>query len=313
MAGLKFGIIYSALEDIIGPGEMAKQCEDWGYDSFWVPDFVLKPRLEAMAALAAAAQATSTIRLGTAVIVLPFRHPIQLAKSAVAVDRLSNGRLMLGLGIGADPREFEVMGQDLRQRAKMSDERIEIIKRLLSETNVTHRGRYHQFEDVTLGLAPVQKPHIPIWIGGVWKGKIAEGVIRRTARFADAFMVVDAPVQAYKEAQERIKRQAEEYGRDPSSIEWGIFLWVRLEDNPEEAQRKVNEELQSRRLDQGAAELGHSAALGTPQHCIQVIQEFADIGVTHFILDSASPGSEMFGQYEWIARDVLPSFRSGAG
>ena len=94
MADLKFGIIYSALEEIIGPGEMAKQCEDWGYDSFWVPDFVLMPRLEAMAALAAAAQATSTIRLGTAVIVVPFRHPIQLAKSAVAVDRLSNGRLM---------------------------------------------------------------------------------------------------------------------------------------------------------------------------------------------------------------------------
>ncbi|MFQ5873286.1 MAG: LLM class flavin-dependent oxidoreductase [Dehalococcoidia bacterium] len=312
MAELKFGLIYAALEDLIGPAGLAEKAEGWGYDSFWVPDFVLKPRLEAMAALTAAAQKTSRITLGTAVIVLPFRHPLQLAKSAVSVDRLSNGRLVLGVGIGADAREFEVMGADIHQRAGMSDERLEILSRLLTETNVTHQGKFHQFKDVTLGLPPLQQPHIPIWVGAVWKGQIAEGVIRRTARYADAFLTVDAPVQAYKEAQERITRQAEAYGRDPSTIEWAVFLWTRLEDDPEEARQKVARELSSRRLDQQAAEFGKAAAMGTPQQCIEVIEEYAALGVTHFILDSACPASEMIQQYQQIATEVLPHFRRSA-
>ncbi|MEE9198280.1 MAG: LLM class flavin-dependent oxidoreductase [Dehalococcoidia bacterium] len=310
MAELKFGLIYAALENLMGPGELAEKAEDWGYDSFWVPDFVLKPRLEAMTVLTAAAQRTSRIKLGTAVIVLPFRHPLQLAKSAASVDVLSRGRLILGVGIGADPREFEVMGEDLRQRARLSDERIEILKRLFIETNVTHNGEFHQFKDVTLGLPPVQKS-IPIWVGAVSKGRIAEGVIRRTARFADGFMTVDASVQAYKEAQERIIRQAEAYGRDPSNIEWAVFLWTRLEEDPEEAKQKVARELASRRLDQMGAEFGQGAALGTAQECIEIIEEYAALGITHFILDSASPASEMIQQYEALAAEVLPHFRRG--
>lgn len=309
MPGLKFGLIYSAMEDLIGPGEFAAKAEDWGYDSFWVPDFVLKPRYEAMTALAAAAQATSKIMLGTAVIVLPFRDPIQLAKTAASVDRLSKGRLLLGVGIGADPREFEVMGEDLHQRAKLSNERIEIITRLLRETNVTHEGQFHQFRDVSLGLPPVQKPHIPIWVGAVWRGKIAEGVVRRTAQFADAFVSVDTPVQAYSEVQERIMRQAEAYGRDPSSIQWAVFLWTRLEDDPGKAKQKVTRELDSRRLDRGGAEFGMGAAMGTSEECIKVIEEYASLGITHFILDSASPGSEMTEQYEMLSSKVLPAFR----
>ncbi|MEE9198281.1 MAG: TIGR03619 family F420-dependent LLM class oxidoreductase, partial [Dehalococcoidia bacterium] len=209
MAEIRFGPIYTALEDLMGPVELAEKAEGWGYDSFWVPDYVLRPRMEAMVVLAAAAQRTSRIKLGTAVLVLPYKHPIQLAKSALSVDVLSQGRLLLGVGIGADPREFEVMGLDIRQRARMSDERLEILRRLFTETSVTHEGEFHQFRDVTLGPPAVQKPHIPIWLGAIWRGGIAEGVIRRTARFADAFVPADIPAQGYKEVQERITRQAE--------------------------------------------------------------------------------------------------------
>ncbi|MFQ5933904.1 MAG: LLM class flavin-dependent oxidoreductase, partial [Dehalococcoidia bacterium] len=117
----------------MGPVEFAEKCEQWGYDSFWVPDYILKPRIEALSILAAAAQKTSRIRLGTAVMVLPYKHPILLAKAALSVDVLSQGRLLLGVGIGADEKEFEALGLDSRQRAPLSDEGLEILRRLFTE------------------------------------------------------------------------------------------------------------------------------------------------------------------------------------
>ena len=101
MSKVKFGPIYTRIEDLMGPVELAEKSESWGYDSFWVPDYILKPRLDALIVLGAAAQRTSTIQLGTAVMVLPYKDPLVLSKSALSVDVLSNGRLLLGVGIGA--------------------------------------------------------------------------------------------------------------------------------------------------------------------------------------------------------------------
>ncbi|MFQ5873287.1 MAG: LLM class flavin-dependent oxidoreductase [Dehalococcoidia bacterium] len=311
MPEIRFGPIYTAIENLMGPVELAEKAEAWGYDSFWVPDYVLRPRLEALAVLAAVAQKTSRIKLGTAVMVRPYIHPVLLAKAALSVDVLSQGWLLLGVGIGADPTEFEALGLDIRQRGRISDEGLEIIRRLFTETNVSHQGRFHQFKDVTLGPTAVQRPHIPIWVGAIWTGGMAEGVIRRTARFADAFVPADIPVRGYKETQKRIIQEAEAYERDASATEWALFLWICLGDNPEEARQIATKEL-SRRL--GRAEevqFGEATALGTPKDCIKTIEEYAALGVTHFVLDAACPPSEMVRQYERIAKEILPHFQRG--
>ena len=86
MTKVKFGPIYTRVEDLMGPVELAEKSESWGYDSFWVPDYILKPRLDALIILAAVAQRTSAIELGTAVMVLPYKDPLVLSKSALAAS-----------------------------------------------------------------------------------------------------------------------------------------------------------------------------------------------------------------------------------
>jgi alkanesulfonate monooxygenase SsuD/methylene tetrahydromethanopterin reductase-like flavin-dependent oxidoreductase (luciferase family) len=118
--------------------------------------------------LAAVAQATTRIRLGTAVSALPRRRPVVLANAVATLDRLSNGRVILGAGLGGVPREFTAFGEsdDPRQRADMLDESLELIAALWTGEPVTHHGRHYRVDGVRLAPPPVQRPRVPIWIGG---------------------------------------------------------------------------------------------------------------------------------------------------
>ena len=172
MSRIQLGATYSfrdfspsliGTQNVIGPVEFAEKAETWGYDCFWVPEVLTMSHMDPLVVLAAVAQRTQRIRLGTAVLVLPTRSPFHLAKAALSVDVLSSGRLTLGVGTGGlIPKDFEVEGVDIHQRGRISNERLDILRRLLSETSVSYQGRYHQFKDVTVGPRSVQKPHIPV-------------------------------------------------------------------------------------------------------------------------------------------------------
>ena len=129
---IKFGLVYTGMEKFMPPFELAEKAEGWGYDSFWVPDVLIAPRIESMIALATAARNTSRIKLGTAVLVLPSRHPIQLAKSVLSLDIVSQGRVLLGVGDGANSAEFNALGVDVRRRGMITDEHLDILKKLKS-------------------------------------------------------------------------------------------------------------------------------------------------------------------------------------
>ena len=150
MNRIQFGAHYAPIstEDLIGPVEFAEKAETWGYDTFWVPEILTKGHMDPLVVLGAAAQRTRRIRLGTMVLILPIRSPFHLAKAALSVDVLSNGRLILGVGIGGPaPKDFEVEGVDFHQRGRIANEKLDILIRLLSETGVSYQGRYHQFQD----------------------------------------------------------------------------------------------------------------------------------------------------------------------
>ena len=131
---------------------MAVRAEAAGFDSFWTTDFALGDSPDPLPLLAAASQRTQRILLGTAVMVLPYRHPLLLAKAAAAtVDALTNGRLILGLGVGSNKREFDALGLDIHERGKMADEKLMLLRKLLSGEKVSHKGKYHQFDGVDVG------------------------------------------------------------------------------------------------------------------------------------------------------------------
>jgi alkanesulfonate monooxygenase SsuD/methylene tetrahydromethanopterin reductase-like flavin-dependent oxidoreductase (luciferase family) len=176
---------------------LAADAEAAGWDGFFIWDHVMfgsTPTADPWVALAAIALATERLRIGPMVTPLPRRRPAKLARETVSLDQLSNGRLVLGVGIGAGPWEWENLGEpsDLRTRAAMLDEGLDLLAELWSGQPVRHRGA-HYMVDVPLPGAdqpasflptPVQEPCIPIWVGGSWPHR---GPFRRAARCDGVF------------------------------------------------------------------------------------------------------------------------------
>ena len=306
MADVKIGLMYSDLMEFVGPAEFAVQCEAWGYESFWVADHALKTRLDPLTTLSAVAQATTRLRVGTAVMVLPYRGPYVTAKAAVTVDVLSKGRLMLGVGIGDLFHEFEALEIDRRVRGRLSDERLEIIRRFFTEEHVSFTGEFHQFEDVTLLPRPAQTPHIPIWLGGHWDQGFAPGVLKRTGRFSDGFLPTYTPIEGYQEAQQAITAHAEAKGREAGCVEWGVMLWSYIGDHKDGRRRGI--EAMKQRMGLTEIDLAQGTCIGSAAECKDSIERYADLGITQFLLSVVSPPGEMAGQYERLSREVLPHF-----
>lgn len=307
MQRAQFGVMYTQLEDLVGPVELAQKAEAWGYDSFFAPDFALEPCLDPLVLLAAVAQGTARIRLGTGVLVIPYRHPLALAKAAATLDRLSAGRLILGVGVGGRPREFEAMGLDLRERGGLAEEKLSLLRRFLAGERVTHQGRYHQFTEIALVPRPVQRPHPPIWTGPVWRDGFAPAALSRTARLADGFLPTIVPAHGYRQAQASIRRHAERHGRDIDGFTWGLLLWICLDDSRERAWRVMLAE-SARRAGTDGAKPGHANAVGTEADCIATIEEYVELGVSHIVIDAGTPPERALEQHGRFAEGVLPHF-----
>ncbi len=160
----------------------ARTAEQAGWDGFFLWDhlFAFGPgpidTVDPWIALTAAACATSTIRLGTLVTPLPRRRPVVVARQSVTLDRLSGGRLILGVGSGAFPFEWEYCGEepDPRRRADMLDEHLDLLARLWTGRPVSHEGEHYRLAGPDWAAVchppPQQQPRIPVWVGGTWPG-----------------------------------------------------------------------------------------------------------------------------------------------
>jgi alkanesulfonate monooxygenase SsuD/methylene tetrahydromethanopterin reductase-like flavin-dependent oxidoreductase (luciferase family) len=204
------GMRYGVSLPNFGVGLDARRVADWaraaeaaGWDGFFLWDhlFAFAPgpidAVDPWIALAAAACATSRIRLGTLVTPLPRRRPVVVARQTVTLDRLSSGRLVLGVGIGAFPHEWEYCGEepDAKVRAAMLDEHLDLLSRLWTGEPVTHQGSYYRLAGPDFAAVchppPQQRPRVPVWVGGTWPGI---GPFRRAARWDGVFpMRADQP------------------------------------------------------------------------------------------------------------------------
>jgi alkanesulfonate monooxygenase SsuD/methylene tetrahydromethanopterin reductase-like flavin-dependent oxidoreductase (luciferase family) len=169
---------------------LARQAEDGGWDGFFLWDHIAgwsDNIADPWICLTAAALATSRIRLGTMVTPLARRRPAKLARETVTLDRLSNGRLILGVGLGIHPPEFDALGDepDLKVRGDMLDEALEVLAGLWSGALVTHSGQHYTVASVRF-TPPVQQPRIPIWVAGMWPNKRP---FRRAAKWDGVFPI----------------------------------------------------------------------------------------------------------------------------
>ena len=301
---MKFGLMNSHFVDPHRVLELAVSAEILGYDSFWNTDFVLGPHPDSMAILSAASQRTERITLGTAVMVLPFRHPVAFAKSIATVDALSSGRLVVGLGIGSNELEFDALGLDIHQRGRMADEKLALLRRLLSGEIVTHRGEFHHLENVDVGPTSVRRPHPPLWLGPLWKDGIVEATVRRTGRLGDGFIPSSVPASRYAEVREKVRIYAEQAGRDPEKIEFASILWFCLDENRDRAWKTLEAESNRWKSDRPTVR-GQANASGNAQDLVEAIEKYREAGVSHLVLNAAVPQDRAMEQYEQFAREVL--------
>ena len=188
---MKYGLSIPPFEDHADPivlASLAKVAEDAGWDGFFVWDHILFRKTpiavaDPWIALAAIAVATERITIGPMVTPVPRRRPWVLARQCVTLDQLSNGRLILGVGIGAPvEQEFAAFGEvtDTATRAEMLDEGLDLMARLWSGKQIKEDGKHYHLKGVGFLPTPVQQPRIPIWVGGSWPNK---GPMRRAARW----------------------------------------------------------------------------------------------------------------------------------
>jgi len=175
---------------------VAELAEGFGVESVWVSEHPVladpqqppspmdpaDPILDPVASLAFLAGRTHSVRLGTGVIVLPFRNPLVLAKELATVDVLSDGRLIFGIGVGYVEQEFEALGVPFAERGARTEEYLAAMRAIWTQPHPSYRGQAFSFGGVQANPRPVQRPHPPVIIGGY-----ARAVLRRTVRDADGW------------------------------------------------------------------------------------------------------------------------------
>ena len=209
---------------------MARKCDQAGLHSFWTIDRIAYDNLEALTVLAAVAGATERIRLGTSVLLSALRHPALLAKTVATLDFLSNGRMTLGIGFGSRESDFTSVEVPWEHRGSRAAESLELMKRLWTEEEVEHHGRFFDLHSTRFGPETVQSPHPPIWMGGG-----AEPVLKRVGRFADGYICGSNAVHDFDAVWDKISAHARAAGRNPDDIEKAGLTFIAIDDDKSKA------------------------------------------------------------------------------
>jgi probable F420-dependent oxidoreductase len=194
---MNYGVVLPIWQLTIAEAEaLTVRAEALGLDGVFVPDHILaKPATtehygahwpDPFSLLAYLAGRTRTIRLGSSVIVLPYRNALVAAKAAATVDQVSGGRFIFGVGVGWDEAEFVDLRLPFHERGRMSDDYIRAIKAAWTADIPEYSGRYLSFASATFSPRPVQRPHPPIWVGGT-PGAVSDAAVRRCAELGDAW------------------------------------------------------------------------------------------------------------------------------
>ncbi len=287
-------IVEGSALDIDRLRDMLRATEDLGFDSAWIMDASLTaaPSLEPVTTLAFAAAATSSIRLGIGVIVAPLRQPVRLAIDLATVDQLSQGRLIVGIGLGDRTDRSQAFGVPPDNRVGRVMEGMELIKRLWTEDGVTFTGRFWQTKDLTAQPKPFQKPHPPIWFGGGSKP-----AVERAVRFGDGWMGAgNSTIEQFKEQAALVRATLNEAGRDPATLPIAKRLYIAVSPHRD---RGLNRMRAWSRVFYGNSRMADTAAVvGDLDHCLQKLSEVREAGAGLIVLN---PVFDVIDQMQQLA------------
>jgi probable F420-dependent oxidoreductase len=309
------------LEATIG---WARTAEDLGFDSVWLSDhfFLDLSRyggpstrygaLEPMMALSAIAVETERVRLGTLVLCYAFRHPPLLAKMAATLDVVSSGRLELGLGAGWYEAEFREHGIEFPpagERMARLREVIDITGGMLANERFSYEGKYYRVVDAPNDPQPVQRPRPQVFVGS----KGGPRSLRLVAEAADGWNTVWRwSPEAYGERAAALDAACAHIGRDPASVRRSLGLYTLVGTDPADIQKRyraLQEWTPGGMLDSTTFDdFARDALVGTPEECLATLEQFAALGVEHFIVSASALPFTIHDpeQIELIAETLVP-------
>jgi probable F420-dependent oxidoreductase len=295
----KIGLAIVSPAPLITPNyvvEFAKKCQAMGADSMWTIDRIAYDNLEPLTLLAAAAGATQRIRLGTSVLLGNLRHPSHLAKIVATLDFISNGRMTLGLGFGSRESDYKAVEVPFERRGSRAVEQVNLIKRLWTEKNVNHNGRFFNIENLTVGPEPIQKP-IPIWTGGS-----AEVALKRAGTWADGYICGSSAIPEFPQTWEKVAGYARAAGRNPDDIEKAGLTFMAIDEDCGRAVKTV-ENYMTRYYGKVRGEVASTSLVGSPSAIAERIDSFFSRGLDTLIIGVADPAPR---QLDLFANKILP-------
>jgi alkanesulfonate monooxygenase SsuD/methylene tetrahydromethanopterin reductase-like flavin-dependent oxidoreductase (luciferase family) len=288
--------------------ETARRIEELGYDYVAVGEHVAfhSPTSNAFVALAVAAGATRTIRLLSAITILPLYPAALAAKLTAELAHRSGERFDLGAGIGGEfPAEFEACGVDPAERVARLEEGLEVIGRLLYEEHVTFEGRFTSLTDITLMPRPARA--VPIWLGGR-----KEPAMRRAARFADVWMPYLYTPEQFARSITTIREQAVAFGRAADAVDGGLLAFTAVGDDGAACRRRAGQLLSVTYGSDMRSAAERYVLAGTPEEVAERILAYGEAGVSRLIFSPvAEDGTEHMAMLDRIANEVIPWCQDG--
>ena len=298
MSDMEFGVCLPQYGREVSLHDLRVVCLDaeaLGFDSVWVSDHIVTPEhmqasvgpifFDAFVVLSHVSAMTERVRLGTTVMVTPYRNPLVAAKIISSLDALSGGRVVLGVGVGGAPDEFAALGIPESQRGARTDEYLAAMIELWTNDPAGYHGRYVSFEGVRFAPKPVQQPHPPIWVGGR-----SDAALRRAARVAQAWHPTQMPLDSLRERMSRLAEISSELGRSgapATTIHQSIAF---MDANPSFDDRRPGR--------------------GTPGQVAEDLAAYAEAGVAAVVCNFRSGDTD--GQrkaMESFAREIMPRFK----
>jgi probable F420-dependent oxidoreductase len=303
---MRFGVQLS-LKPPAEQFELVQRIEALGFESVWTGDHVSFHGAihESLTLLATFVPITRRLRLGTAVYLLALRAPAIAAKASATLDVMSGGRLIFGVGVGGEnPKEFELCGVPHRERGARVTEGIDVVRALWRDTPATFKGRFTQFENVSIDPKPVQQPGPPIWIGGR-----SDAALARAGRQGDGWVSYVVQPDRYAQSVDKIRSAAHTAGRPLDGFAFGHLGFITVGRDWESAKEVWVKHL-SRRYAQDFEPLARKyGIIGTPAQCAEQLARFEAAGCNYLIANAIGDPRDERDQIERIAADILPLLR----
>jgi probable F420-dependent oxidoreductase len=296
---MRFGIWLPNCRHLATPAiirHTAVRAEQLGYDSVWVSDHVVVPRanvgnfgetvFDPLITLGVVAGATSRVRLGTTVLIVPYRQAVVTAKMVSSLDALSGGRVVLGVGAGWVAAESAMLGVPFAERGPMTDEYLRAMQELWTSPSPSFAGKYVRFDDLHFEPRPIQKPHPPIWVGGH-----SRAALRRTVELGAAWHPINRTPEELRAGVAELARLCRDRGRaTPPAL-------------------TLRNDVRILRSGESAPPSAHAGRVvaGEPAALVEQIAELAACGVEELVLELlAADGHELDEQMATFAERVRP-------